>query len=279
MPNSSAPRRSAAVTVAGAAALAGALALGARPAHAASLRVSPASGVNPSGQTVSVRGSGFDPARNNGFGVYVVFGPRGADWTTNANAYLSAVWVHRGAAAGAGQAPMSGAGGFSVTLSVKAKYTDGDGRKVDCLRTQCYVMTMAAHGVPDRGQDTVTPIRFQGAGSGQGSSGSSGGSRGGTGSGGGAASGGGSSAGAASGGAASGGTASTPGATASPAGSASPGAGGAADASPAAAFEQTVSGGRAGSPWPFWAVTGAALLAVPAARYGVRRRTARRRSS
>ena len=29
-------------------------------------------------------GSGFDPNANNGFGIYVVFGPKNADYATNA---------------------------------------------------------------------------------------------------------------------------------------------------------------------------------------------------
>ncbi|TDB86058.1 hypothetical protein E1266_34725, partial [Actinomadura sp. 7K534] len=157
-----ASRRGAAVAVAAF----GLLVAAPQPAFAASVRVSPATGLDPGGQTISVGGSGFDPARNNRFGVYVVFGPRRADWSTNSNSFLSAKWVHPGGSGGGGQAPMSASGGFSVNLQVKAKYTDGDGRKVDCLKTQCYVITMAAHGVPDRSQDTFTPVSFKGGGAG-----------------------------------------------------------------------------------------------------------------
>jgi hypothetical protein len=132
------------------------------PAHAASLRVSQTANLAPAGQSVTVSGSGFDAARNNGFGVYVVFGPRRAGFHRNANAFASAVWVHRGGSGG-GQAKMSAAGSFSVTLTVKAKYTDGDGRSVDCTTTGCYVMTFAAHGVPDRSQDAFVPMSFRGA--------------------------------------------------------------------------------------------------------------------
>ncbi|SPT51566.1 IPT/TIG domain-containing protein [Actinomadura madurae] len=265
MPNSSSIFRGAAAAVA-VAVLTLALLVPAPPAFAASVSVSPTSGVDPGGQTITVRGSGFDPDRNNGFGVYVVFGPRRADWTTNANAYQAATWVHRGASAGAGQAPMTASGGFSVGLSVKARYTDGDGRKVDCLTTRCYVITMAAHGVPDRGQDTVTPITFRGskAGGGQGVGGSSGSS-----------------------GAKKGDGGSSPASTPKPgapsasssgslAAGAAPREGAAVDASPAAGVERTVRGGRATPAWPFLATTGAALIAVIAARRWGRRRAARR---
>ncbi|HLV74942.1 MAG TPA: IPT/TIG domain-containing protein [Vulgatibacteraceae bacterium] len=249
-----------------------------QPAFAASVRVSPTTGLDPGGQTITVRGSGFDPRRNNKFGVYVVFGPRNADWVTNSNAYLSAKWVHPGGAGGgSGQAPMSASGSFSVTLSVKARYTDGDGKKVDCLKTQCYVITMAAHGVPDRSQDTFTPVSFKGGGS---AGGSGSGSSGAAGPGGSAGSGGG------KGGGASGSGAADPSAPGVPHGSApgdAPGTPGAtatpdaslAGASPAGAFEQTISGGEARSPWPFWAATAAAGTAVLTARSVLRRRPGR----
>ncbi|XRQ14153.1 hypothetical protein ACN3XK_25725 [Actinomadura welshii] len=261
-----------------AAAALGLLVTAPQPAFAASVRVSPTTGLDPSGQTITVRGSGFDPARNNKVGVYVVVGPRSPDWATNANVHQAATWVHPGGSGGGGQAPMSASGGFSVSLSVKAGYTDGDGKKVDCLKTQCYVLTMAAHGSPDRSQDTATPISFEGSGgggpnsgAGSGGPGGSGGAAGSTGSGGsgqgGAAAGSGASAPASPGGA--GGPSGSPGATATPDGAALAGV------SPASAFEQNVSGGEAGSPWPFWATTAAALLAVFAVRAVLRRRSGR----
>ncbi|NEA22127.1 hypothetical protein, partial [Actinomadura bangladeshensis] len=132
------------------------------PAHAASLRVSQTANLAPAGQSVTVSGSGFDAARNNGFGVYVVFGPRRAGFHRNANAFASAVWVHP-KGGGGGQARMTAAGTFSVALTVKAKYTDGDGRAVDCAATGCYVMAFAAHGVPDRSQDAFVPMSFRGS--------------------------------------------------------------------------------------------------------------------
>ncbi|TDC97219.1 hypothetical protein E1285_04330 [Actinomadura sp. 7K507] len=254
----------------------GLLVIAPQPAFAASVRVSPTSGLDPGGQTITVRGSGFDAAKNNKFGVYVVFGPRNADWVTNSNGFLAAKWVHPGGAGGGGgQAPMSASGGFSVSLSVKAKYTDGDGKKVDCLRTQCYVITMAAHGVPDRSQDSFTPVRFKGAASGGGAGSGSGGAPGSTGSGG--SGGGGAGAGASGSGAATPGApgASAAGPSGAPGASATPDGASLAGASPASAFEQTVSGGEARSPWPFWAVTAFAAAAVLVARSVSRRRPGR----
>ncbi|MFV2173019.1 hypothetical protein ACFHW2_24960 [Actinomadura sp. LOL_016] len=246
------------------------------PAHAASLRVSATSGLDPAGQSVTVTGSGFDPDRNNGFGVYVVFGPRRADFHRNANAFGSAVWVHKGGSGGA-QAKMTASGGFSVTLTVKARYTDGDGRSVDCAGTRCYVMAMAAHGVADRSQDAFVPISFRGSGGGAaapsggrdgGAAAGSGGSAGSTGSGGASDAGG---AGApASGANPHGSPAIVPGGTASPAPQASP----AGSATPLAAdpARVTASGSPARSPWPFWL----SVAAVAAAGLAVRRLAHRR---
>ncbi|MEU8804296.1 WxL domain-containing protein [Spirillospora sp. NPDC048819] len=139
--------------------------LGAVPAFAAgpATTVTPDTGADPAGQDLTVQGSGFDPAANNGLGVYVVFGPKNADYATNAGAFQSSKWVHKNGASSPGQGVMNADGTFNVTLTgVKAKYTDGSGKEVDCQVTQCYVITIAAHGVPDRSQDTFTPVTFTG---------------------------------------------------------------------------------------------------------------------
>ncbi|MEU5884948.1 hypothetical protein [Spirillospora sp. NPDC047279] len=255
------------------------LAVAAPPAHAAGIRVSQTTGLAPAGQSVTVTGSGFDPKRNNRFGVYVVFGPRRADFFKNADAFGSAVWVHPGGGGGQ-QAPMSASGSFTVTLRVQARYTDGDGRKVDCLATRCYVMTMAAHGVPDRSQDTSAALTFKGGGtqgSGSGGAGSGTGGSGGTGSG---TSGAGTGTGTGTSGA--GGTvAGASGATASPGtsatappsgGAAQPASGGAAVPVATQTFVQTATGPTARSPWLFWLLTAAVLAAI----YGVHRYARRR---
>lgn len=134
----------------------------ASPALAASVRVTPAAGLSASGASVSVSGSGFDATGNNGFGIYVVFGPKKANFHQDANAFGAARWVHvKGAGGSPGQAPLSKDGSFSTTLSVKARFTDGNGDQVDCLKTQCHILTFAAHGSPDRSQDTSTPLTFK----------------------------------------------------------------------------------------------------------------------
>jgi len=145
-------------------ALAGALPMAAPMAAGSGvgLTVSPSTGVDPAGASLTVKGTGY--VAGSGNGVYVVFGPKSADWTTNAGNYGASEWLR--AVPAAGSKSIDADGTFSVTLSgVKAKYKDGNGKDVDCLTTQCYVLTMAAHGSPDRSQDAFTEISFKGGGS------------------------------------------------------------------------------------------------------------------
>jgi hypothetical protein len=137
----------------------------------ASVDASPTTGLNPAGATISVRGSGFDPNANNGFGIYVVFGPVDpGTYFKDANRFLAAMWLHPGGAASGspGQGDLRADGTFSTTLpapngaALTATYTDGNGTPVSCLTAQCYVVTIAAHGVGDRSMDTCTPVSFAG---------------------------------------------------------------------------------------------------------------------
>lgn len=129
-------------------------------AAAPALSVSPTTGLAAGGATVNVSGTGYNATANGNLGVYVVFGPKNADYATNANAFGAAVWVHPGAPNGQGQAPMASDGSFATTLNVKATYTDGDGNAVDCMAVPCMIMTIAAHGAPDRSQDVFVPVSF-----------------------------------------------------------------------------------------------------------------------
>ncbi|MDX6740280.1 hypothetical protein [Actinocorallia sp. A-T 12471] len=254
----------------------------ASPASAGTLRVSPSSGLSATGaNTVSISGSGFDAKANNGFGVYVVFGPKPANYHLDANLFGAAKWVHTGGAGGgAGQAEMKADGSFSVTLSVQARYTDGNGKKVDCTVTKCYILTMAAHGVPDRSQDTSTPVSFKGGSSGGGSgtsgSGSSGSGSSGSGSSGTGSSGSGNSS-TGSSGAGTGGTAAQPSTGPVQTGTAAPAAIAGADAPAATPLEAVaVSASDAAPAWPFWAAMAVAVGAGLGARPLLRRATARR---
>jgi hypothetical protein len=133
------------------------------PAHAApAVTVLPrTTALDPAGQTLTVRGSGFDRNANGGVGIYVVFGPKGDDYSTNADRYQAAKWVRSSSLGGSGQGELRADGTFEVTLpDLKAKYTDANGVLVDCYAVTCLVMTFTAHGVPDRANDTFMPVAF-----------------------------------------------------------------------------------------------------------------------
>ena len=127
--------------------------LAAPPASAAPrLQVSPGSGLPRDGATVTVTGSGYNP---DGVGIYVAWCKVVPQYWTSADNCADARWVHTGGA-GAGQAPMSPAGTFSVQLTISP--TIGD---TSCLTAgRCSVLSMAAHGSSDRSQDAFASVGF-----------------------------------------------------------------------------------------------------------------------
>ncbi|MER7168892.1 HtaA domain-containing protein [Micromonospora sp. NPDC000207] len=122
--------------------------------------VSPATGLDPAGATITVEGSGFDANGNNGFGVYAAFGPKVDDHWLNSAVLKPVKWVSRTNQPTEARDRLNADGTFRTTLPIAAVYTDGNGDTVDCTRVQCYVVTFAAHGSPDRSQDTFTPVTF-----------------------------------------------------------------------------------------------------------------------
>ncbi|MFF1571450.1 HtaA domain-containing protein [Leifsonia sp. NPDC058292] len=120
----------------------------------ASVSVSPATGLDPSGASLTVTGTAFKPTGGSVFGVYVGVGPKSVlndpNWYLNAGYFANVKWV---STIGAG-------GSFTSTLTgVKAAITS-NGQSVDCTAVECGIFTMAAHGSADRTQDTFTPISF-----------------------------------------------------------------------------------------------------------------------
>jgi len=125
---------------------------------APTVTVLPATGLDPDGATIEVSGTGFDPTEP---GIYVAFGPQdGGEWWTDAGRFQVAKWVHPGGSPSESQDTLDSDGSFDTTLSVSAVYTDGNGDRVDCREVTCYVLTLRAHGLPDRSQDTATPVSF-----------------------------------------------------------------------------------------------------------------------
>jgi len=120
--------------------------------------VTPTSGLSSTDATITVTGRGFNPA---GTGIYVAFGPKRADFSTNAANYQVVKWVWATPSGSPGQAKLQADGSFSVVLDgIDATYTDGNGTAVNCAVDACQVLTFAAHGSTNRSQDTFTPVSF-----------------------------------------------------------------------------------------------------------------------
>ncbi|GGM18773.1 HtaA domain-containing protein [Micromonospora yangpuensis] len=135
------------------------------PVAGAAVDVTPDSGLDPAGATITVRGSGFDPDANNGAGIYVSFGPKVDEHWTNSGVLQVTKWVNRTNEPTEARDRLNADGTFHTTLPISAVYTDRNGDRVDCTAVQCYVITFAARGSADRSQDTFTPVTFTGTGS------------------------------------------------------------------------------------------------------------------
>jgi len=121
--------------------------------------VNPATDLDPTGQTITVTGTGFKAAGN---GIYVGVAARTNYDPANADVFDGMKWVHVGASPSASQDVLAPDGSFTTTLTVRPQFGDGV-LATDCLTTGCALYTLAAHGSTDRSQDTVTAISFRGA--------------------------------------------------------------------------------------------------------------------
>jgi hypothetical protein len=124
-------------------------------AQGPSISVEPAS-IGPGSTTLTVTGSGFSTTGN---GVYVVFGPIATApvYYSDPSIYGAFRWVHAGAGESPAEAVLAPDGSFSTTLEVTSTFTTPAG-DIDCATSVCAVITFAAHGSPDRSQDTCVPL-------------------------------------------------------------------------------------------------------------------------
>lgn len=149
------PRKWATAGLAAALAVSGAVAV-AGPAGAddgPSVTATPIADLPIDDASITVTGTGFATV---GTGVYVGVGPAGVQsdpaWFSNASYFQGVKWVTTASIAD---------GSFTQELTGIDAVFDSNGTEVDCRATECGIYTMAAHGVPDRSQDTYTPITFQ----------------------------------------------------------------------------------------------------------------------
>jgi len=149
------------------------------PVWEPAVSVSKVSGIDPDGETITVTGSGFDPAANVGTrpplagqqtGVYVVFARIADPWRPSqgappaARTVLDQKWVLPPASraildpAGTNPqfAPLGADGTFTTTLAV-AEVTDG---VADCAVDTCAVITYAAGGAVNAAHELLTGLSF-----------------------------------------------------------------------------------------------------------------------
>lgn len=130
-------------------------------AQGPSVLVEPAGALAAGPATLTVTGTGFATTGN---GIYVVFGPvtPAPGYYTNPGIYGAFTWVHVGAGGSPIEAELGADGSFSTELHVTPTFSTSEG-DVDCTAVECAVITFAAHGSPDRSQDTCTPVGFVGS--------------------------------------------------------------------------------------------------------------------
>ncbi|TDV38673.1 HtaA domain-containing protein [Actinophytocola oryzae] len=149
------------------------------PVWEPAVTVSKTSGLDPTGETITVTGNGFDPAANVGTrpplagqrtGVYVVFAKIAQPWKPSegapsaARTVLDQKWVLPAASRAildpTGTNPdfaeLTSEGTFSTTLDLTA-VTDG---VADCTVDTCGVITYAAGGAVNAAHEFFTPLSF-----------------------------------------------------------------------------------------------------------------------
>lgn len=131
--------------------------------------------------TLRLQGHGFQSIRGGFGGIYVLFGTVSGNWRPSAHAGGSMAYVPDSqtkknagyqrfvafpgdsTAASANGGLISGSGRWSTTINVPgstftAVGSDGRTRTVDCTKVTCGVITIGAHGVANRRNETFTPV-------------------------------------------------------------------------------------------------------------------------
>lgn len=135
-----------------------------------------------------IEGNGFQSVKGGFGGVYLMFGwvsdPGGGSWKPSRGGitgqdyryipdsesadnagYMKFIAFPGGSTAAEAHAVMSRSGSFSIKLTVPGSSfqsvdRNGNLRTVDCTKVTCGVITIGAHGVQNRSNETFTPVRF-----------------------------------------------------------------------------------------------------------------------
>ncbi|MBN6039573.1 HtaA domain-containing protein [Amycolatopsis sp. 195334CR] len=123
--------------------------------------VTPSAELDPAGTTVTIRGTGFDPAANDGAGYGVRVGPALATLKDpgTAHGFQVAKLVKKGAVGA--QVPLVDDGSFEFTATVKSAYDGSDGIRHDAAREVFSVHTFGWRS-PETTWDVSVPLAFKG---------------------------------------------------------------------------------------------------------------------
>ncbi|MGC7102920.1 HtaA domain-containing protein [Amycolatopsis lurida] len=123
--------------------------------------VTPSADLDPAGTTVTIRGTGFDPAANDGAGYGVRVGPALATLKDpgTAHGFQVAKLVKKGAVGA--QVPLADDGSFEFTATVKSAYDGSDGIRHDAAREVFSVHTFGWRS-PETTWDVSVPLAFKG---------------------------------------------------------------------------------------------------------------------
>ncbi|WP_418058136.1 hypothetical protein [Pimelobacter simplex] len=138
---------------------------------------------------LTVRGNGFQVVKGGFGGVYVMFGwvkdPSGGSWkpsrggvvgkdyryipdaenAANNQGYLRFIAFPGSSTAGEANGTLAANGSFRTTMTVPGptfQSVDRNGKvaTVDCTKVTCGIITIGAHGVKNRANESFTPVRF-----------------------------------------------------------------------------------------------------------------------
>ncbi|MDI9914618.1 hypothetical protein QM600_05075 [Rhodococcus sp. IEGM 1379] len=112
---------------------------------ALSVTLSKSTDITPSGETVTISGSGFSGASP---GLYVGMVQDNVFSATDASVWMTTAFLKPESISG---------GNWSTTMELAA--VQGN---YDCIKNTCSIYTVAAHGSSDRSQDSRTPVGFVG---------------------------------------------------------------------------------------------------------------------
>lgn len=131
------------------------------PVFTPKVTVTPSADLDPAGTSITVKGTGFDPAANDGKGFGLRVGPAKDDVRARVATGFQVSRLVKANPAGT-QVPLNPDGSWEFTVTVKAEYTSGGVNY--SAKTQPFSVFVFGWDTPDLSWDSVTPLKFTGIG-------------------------------------------------------------------------------------------------------------------